>query len=227
MMLNHSKQAIKVMGKIAGVFIIVIASATFYLTSTTYQTSSSNSNLTTQSSTWVDDSGKLHVLGLTLGESTVRDAELILRSRADAAIFMYPLPSDNKDKKFKLVLEAYFPAIADHSKVMLQLHINDQAMEAMRLRSTSPRIYPNGVARINLSSQDILAVRHITIRALTLIPSTSLNIDLLTAQFGQAAEQSTLENGSISYRYPQIGLTANIHDSGKDTLLFQNPSLVK
>jgi len=212
------------MGKIALVFIVVMASATFYFTSTSYQTSSTD-HQKAQQRTWIDDKGNVHVLGLVLGESSVRDAELSLRSRADAAIFMYPLASEGKEKVFKLVLEAYFPSIADHSKVMLKLDITDTAMEAMRQRSTSPRIYPNGVARMNLSSRDILAVRLLKIKELTLVPSAQLNEKLLIAQFGSAASHTVLENGSTSYAYPALGLVANINGAGKDSLVFHNPKL--
>ncbi|MDX8383211.1 MAG: hypothetical protein R8M45_03950 [Ghiorsea sp.] len=208
------------MGKIALVFIITMASATFYLTSTSFK----NINNSQQSRTWIDETGKLHVLGLILGKSTVRDAEIALRSRADAAIFMYPLHHEGKEEKFDLVLEAYFPAIADHSKVMLKLDMDDQQMEAMRLRSSSPRIYPNGVARMNLSSEDILTVRSLTITMLTLIPSTQLNLDILQAQFGNAVSSQTLDKGVIHYTYPDLGLEAQLYPNDKDKLVFQNPS---
>ncbi|MDQ6988520.1 MAG: hypothetical protein Q9M19_01465 [Mariprofundaceae bacterium] len=207
------------MGKISLVFIIVMASATYYLTSTSFQSSQSLQ----QNRTWIDETGKLHVLGLTLGKSTVRDAEIALRSRADAAIFMYPLHDEGKEKKFKLVLEAYFPSIADHSKVMLTLDVEEQQLEAIRQRSTSPRLYPNGVARMNLGNEDILAVLKFTIHTLTLIPSTQLDAAILKAQFGNPKRINTVNKHITTYLYPNLGLTASINDSGKDKLVFTSP----
>lgn len=207
------------MGKIALVFIVVLASATFYFTSTSYQ----NSTKTVQQRTWVDEAGHLHVLGLTLGQSTVRDAELALRSRADAAIFMYPTTSTETQKRFRLVLEAYFPSIADHSKVLLKLDIDNKKLEGVRQRSTSPRMYPNGVARRNLANEDILLVQTLKINTLTLIPSVKLDADVLHAQFGQPKSTQQLDENTMVYNFPELGLIATLKQNDKDKLVFSSP----
>jgi hypothetical protein len=207
------------MGKIALVFIIVLASATFYLTSSAYQSSSEN----TVQRTWIDESGKLHVMGIVLGESTVRDAERAFRSRVDAAIFMYPVSTQDESNKFKLELEAYFPSIADHSKVILKLAIDETTLEAMRKRSSSPRMYPNGVARSNLSSEDILNVQRTIIKELIVMPSIQITTEILNAQFGKAEQVKSEESGIATYLYPKIGLIATINNDGKDKFTFTNP----
>jgi len=206
------------MGKIALVFIVVMASATFYITSTSYQSHTTKP----QQHTWFDDSGKLHVMGVILGESTVRDAELAFRSRSDAAIFMYPTASEDENMRFNIVLEAYFPSIADHSKVLLKLAISDEALEEMRQRSTSPRMYPNGVARRNLATEDILSIQNMVIRELTLVPSVQVDLISLQAQFGQVNETTSSNQGVAYYTFPKSGLTASINPEGKGQLVFSN-----
>jgi len=210
------------MGKIALVFIIIVASATYYLTSTTYK-SSSSTNQTAQKRTWIDESGKLHVMGIILGQSTVRDAEKAFRSRVDAAIFMYPKPDRHGQTQFQLELEAYFPSIADHSKVMLKLAISQAALEAMRKRSSSPRMYPNGVARRNLASEDILTVQQSTIRELIIMPSVQITPEILAAQFGPEDQKQQDNDGVTHYTYSKIGLVASINEEGKDKFIFTNP----
>ncbi|MDX8388066.1 MAG: hypothetical protein R8M46_05980 [Ghiorsea sp.] len=210
------------MGKIALFFIIVMASATFYLTSSIYKSPTSTEK--SQQRTWIDDSGKLHVMGIVLGESTVRDAERAFRSRVDAAIFMYPLASQDKENKFKLELEAYFPSIADHSKVMLKLAVDDPTMEEMRKRGTSPRMYPNGVARSNLSSEDILTVQKTTIKELVIMPSAQITDEIIHAQFGKPDHIEKDKGDMITtYTFKSIGLVAVINNEGKDKLTFRNP----
>lgn len=198
-----------------------MASATFYITSNSYKSPSSSE--VSQPRTYIDETGKLHVMGIVLGESTVRDAERAFRSRADAAIFMYPLAKKNNERRFHLELEAYFPAIADHSKVMLKLMVEETQLEQIRQRSTPPRMYPNGVARRNLGSYDVIAVQNIIIRQLILMPSVQVNKDILNAQFGEAESIQQESNGLTSYVYPKLGLVAVINAQGKDKFTFSNP----
>lgn len=207
------------MWKISVAFIIVAASATFFITSSAYKQAGQDP----KQRTFFDDTGKLHVMGIVLGQSTLRDAELAFRSRADAAVFLYPLPNkEGVEATYTGKLEAYFPSIADHSKVMLTLETTATELEKVRQRSSSPRIYPNGVLRMNLSSEDILAVKKKTILELILIPSVQLDEHVVLAQFGQA-ESIHKENDMITrYSFPKLGLTAIINMDGKDKLVFMN-----
>lgn len=206
------------MGKISLIVIILVVSATFYFTSISFKNTDQSANRT-----FVDEAGHLHVMGIILGQSTVREAEKAFRSRVDAAIFMYPDPQTTGKNKFKLDLEAYFPSIADHTKVMLKLTVDDAQLEAIRQRSSSPRMYPNGIARRNLANEDILAIQHMIIHQLILMPSTDIDLRILEAQFGKAAKSNIEQDGHTSYQFPSIGLEANINPEGKDKLTFTNP----
>ncbi len=207
------------MWKISAVFILVVASATFFITSSSYQ----NTGTKTAQRTFFDHTGKLHVMGIVLGESTLRDAEKSFRSRADYAIFLYPKPNqESEDKKFSGELEAYFPSIADHSKVMLKMEVSPEMLETMRQRASKPRIYPNGVVRMNLSSEDILNVRKMIVRELTLIPSVQIDTHIMQIQFGQPTSSHTLDQHTTLYTFPNIGLRLTINQEGKDKLVFSN-----
>ncbi|OIQ00976.1 MAG: hypothetical protein AUK35_00880 [Zetaproteobacteria bacterium CG2_30_46_52] len=207
------------MGKISLIIILIVASATFYFTSQSFKVGNSSQN-----STRIDEAGHLHVMGLILGESTVRDAELAFRSRADAAIFMYPIENATGEEKFRLELEAYFPSIADHSKVMLTLDVDNATMEAIRKRATSPRMYPNGVARLNLGDDDVIAVQQFKIKKLVLMPSVALDLKILEGQFGKAVLEKQVNTDTAIYAFPKIGLKATINNDEKDKLVFTNPT---
>ncbi|MDX8391259.1 MAG: hypothetical protein R8K53_01655 [Mariprofundaceae bacterium] len=178
-------------------------------------------------STWIDDVGKLHVMGLVLNRNTVREAEIILKSRVDTAIFMYPEQVDgNKQREggeqhFRLELEAYFPSIADHSKVMLVLNIDGKLLEKMRQRGTRPRVYPNGVGRINLANADMLAVQKMTFHELRLIPSVQLDTAMLESRFGRPESIQNDGVSGIHYHYPKVGLDAFIKPADYDVLRFR------
>ncbi len=208
------------MWKVFLVLIVVVGFTTFYFTSIAYKQPGKSA----QERTFFDNNQHLHVMGIVLGESTVRDAEIAFRSRADAAVFLYPKPTKKgQEAQYTGKLEAYFPSIADHSKVLLTLEIDDMELEAVRKRSSRPRIYPNSVVRMNLSSDDILAVQHMVIRELSLIPSVQLDESMITAQFGKAETVSETDTNTTIYTFPRIGLVATIHKNDKDKLTFNNP----
>ena len=205
------------MWKISLALILIFGLATFYITSSVYKQSGENP----QQRTFFDDKNHLHVMGIVLGESTVRDAEIAFRSRTDAALFLYP--KEELEAQYTGKLEAYFPSIADHSKVLLTLKTTDAELEAIRKRSTRPREYPNGVIRMNLSNQDILAVQRMIIIEMSLIPSLDLNEEMIVAQFGKPEQVTNSSPNTTVYTFPKFGLVATINQDDKDKLTFNNP----
>jgi len=213
------------MGKIVLLIILVLGLGTFFLTSQSFKQHDQATQDNQHRGTWVDENGKLHTMGLILNESTVRDAELILRSRSDAAIFMYPEDKQGDEQRFRLELEAYFPSIADHSKIMLVLNIDTEALEKIRQRGTRPRIYPNGVVRVNLANEDTLSIKQLSFKELRLVPSLQLEASMLESRFGKAQSVQRNDDGSVHYLYPDIGLDALIKPDDKDVLSFSTAQI--
>jgi len=211
------------MAKYVVLFIVVVALGTFFGTSQSFKNTDQVDGKSSHRGVWVDDTGQLHVMGIVLNKSSVRDAELALRSRSQTAIFMYPEAKHGDETHFRLSLEAYFPSIADHSKVILILNVSEEVLEKMRQRGTSPRMYPNGVARINIANEDILPVQKFVIQSLHVVPSIGLELAMLESQFGQAEQKSKDEEGAVHYLYPAIGLDAVFPVEGKATLIFTTP----
>jgi len=208
------------MWKISLALILIVGSATFYITSSIYKQSGENP----KQRTFFDDKQHLHVMGIVLGESTVRDAEIAFRSRTDAALFLYPKETkEGQEAQYTGKLEAYFPSIADHSKVLLTLKTTDVKLEAIRERGTRPRVYPNGVIRMNLSNQDILAVQRMIITEMSLIPSLELNKEMIVAQFGKPELVTNTNPNTTVYTFPKFGLVATINQDDSDKLTFNNP----
>ncbi|GAV19269.1 hypothetical protein MMIC_P0202 [Mariprofundus micogutta] len=167
--------------------------------------------------TWVDDAGYLHVLNIKLGKTTLRDAEIALKSRSDIAMYVYPQEHVNAGMR----LEAYFPSIADHSKVILELKADELTLKQLQMRATMPHIYPNTVARMNLNPEDLPRVQLLTVEKLTLIPSIDITPELLEARFGEP--ENVITGEETVYYYPSLGLTAQLKKEDAARLLFQNP----
>jgi len=172
--------------------------------------------------TWVDQTGHLHVLGIELERSTLRETEIALKSRSDIALYIYP----KEHPKPGLRLEAYFPSIADHSKVILELEADPALLEKLQKRATLPHLYPNEVARMNLHPEDIPVVQQQRVRKLTLIPSIQITDEMLRKRFGPPSTISADSEKISHYYYHAIGLHAILTAEDSTQLEFSNPAQV-
>jgi hypothetical protein len=194
--------------------VLVATAVVFVWTSSHYQRHK------LEKDTWVDERGKLHVLGIVLGESSLRDAEIALQSRSDIALYIYPV----EHPKAGMKLEAFFPAIADHTQVILLLDAAPGLLKEMQARATMPHIYPNTVARSNLAPPDQQLVQNLKVRELTLLPSTTITPQTLTARFGTPGTVTHPTAEETLYTYPDIGLVATLSAGEPGQLHFTNPA---
>lgn len=194
------------------VVVIVLTAAVFFWTRSYYQ------HENTPLATHVDAQGQLHILGITLGETTLKEAELILQSKSDVALYLYPEKHERAGRK----LEAFFPAIADHTKVILLLGMSREALNKLESRATIPHLYPNSVARMNLAADDRRAMDQVTVRELTLIPNLTLSAENIKARFGVPDELKAMESYDL-YVYNNIALKVRLNKNEPPTLHFFNP----
>ncbi len=194
---------------------LVATVAVFAWTSTHYQQHPGK-----KKDTWVDERGRLHVLGITLGTSTLREAELALQSRSDIALYIYPAGHPKAGQK----LEAYFPAIADQTQVILRLDATPAQLHQIEQRATRPHLYPNAVARSDLAPEDNLLAYQLLVTELTLIPSTALNTETLNARFGTPSRIEHPEEKKTLLYYPASGLVATLVEGEPAELHFSNPA---
>ncbi len=169
--------------------------------------------------TFVDETGHLHVLGITLGRTTLAEAERRLMSKSDVALYIYP----REHRRAGLRLEAFFPSIADHTRVVLELAVDRDRLHRIEARATPPHLYPNGVARRNLAADDVQAVRQATVASLTLIPSTTLTAGDVEARFGRPDLRDELAGGGTRLVYRTLGLEARLPADGPGSLHFDDP----
>jgi hypothetical protein len=150
----------------------------------------------------------------------LRDAEIALQSRSDIALYIYPV----EHPKAGMKLEAFFPAIADHTQVILLLDAAPGLLKEMQARATMPHIYPNTVARSNLAPPDQQLVQNLKVRELTLLPSTTITPQTLTARFGTPGTVTHPTAEETLYTYPDIGLVATLSAGEPGQLHFTNPA---
>lgn len=197
------------------VVVIVLTAVVFFWTRSYYQ------HEKTPLATHVDAQGHLHILGITLGETTLKEAELILQSKSDVALYLYPEKHERAGRK----LEAFFPAIADHTKVILLLDMSREGLDKLESKATIPHLYPNSVARMNLAADDRRALDQVTVRELTLIPNLTLSAENIKARFGMPDELKTMESYDL-YVYHNTALKVRLNKDESATLHFFNPITV-
>lgn len=164
--------------------------------------------------TWTDTLGHPHVLGITLGSTRLREAEIILRSRSDVALF------HRRDKPSDLVLEASFPSLPDHSRVVLGLATDTETLHGLSRRASVPRLYPNDTVRLNLATADLAAAQSYTVVSLRLYPSADVSEAVLRSRFGEPSSAQFINERSTQYIYPALHLVARLNDSDLDELSF-------
>lgn len=194
--------------------VLVATAAVFAWTSSQYRQHNQKKD------TWLDERGKLHVLGITLGESNLRQAEIALQSRSDVALYIYPV----EHPKAGMKLEAFFPAIADQTQVILLLDAAPGLLKEMQARASMPHIYPNAVARSNLAPPDQQLVQQLQVRELTLLPSIAITPQELAARFGTPGTVTHPAAEKTLYSYPAIGLEATLSPDEPAQLHFINPA---
>jgi hypothetical protein len=204
-------------GKLGMVAVIIITAGVFLWTRSEIRVH----NTTAAQDTFVDEQGRLHVFHIVLGSTKLRTAETLLKSRSDTALYLYP----QKQGDPRLALEAFFPSLADHSKVILGLQADHTLLTQMRSRATLPRIYPDGIARMNLDNRDLPRVQHLIVDYLVLVPSIKVKPGMLAAHFGDPAATTTDAEGNKHYRFPRLGLDVTIRPQGKDELRFEQPAV--
>lgn len=202
------------LGLLGLVLVIVVTLGNLYWTSTQVKKEAGQA----RQEVWVDSMGRVHTLGLTLNQTTLREAELALKSLSDPALYLYP--DREKKGQYSLSLEAYFPSIADHSKVVLGLYASDELLLQIKSRATAPHLNQNGVGRMNISSSDNNLIQNLRVMWMKFIPSVQLQLEHIKARFGEPEQTIAGSKGVSLLLYPKIGLHVLVRDEGKDVLTF-------
>ncbi len=158
------------------------------------------------------------VFRLTLGQSTVTDAEKVFLEPAKISLFKSP--------EGKLVIEGFFQEIKLNglkAGVFVSIAVPATEMQAMFDRGI--RMYGTGSGKkVTLEPDDEVLVRTLPISSLTYIPSIRLEEDMITKRFGVPAQRvRETKSGAIHWLYPQHGLDITLGGKEKTVLQYLSP----
>lgn len=162
--------------------------------------------------------GGSRVFGLTLGQSTLEQANAVFHAPPDVAMFETPGEP--------LSVEAYYGNITLHglsAKVVVELALRPKLLAAIRDRAVRRRATQNGVHKLTLVNEDLEEMGDKPIASITYIPSASLDENTLVGRFGTPEEKVQVDPHTVYWLYPAKGLAVAIPDKGSKVLQYVAP----
>lgn len=161
------------------------------------------------------DQGGSRVFGLTLGRSTLSDAEKKLGADAQLSLFLSP--------KGVYSLEGYFDQVilaGLHARVVLGLAVSQEGLATMFDRSVRVSTLGDGTRKAILHSGDRVRMERAVIAHLTYIPAVRLSADLVARRFGEPASRiREPDQDTVHWLYPHLGV--DIALDGRDHAVLQ------
>lgn len=160
-------------------------------------------------------SGQITIMGITLGSSTLQEAEELLDETPQRALFLTPQPDD----KHKYKLEAYFEDL----QLVLVLDASSKLIKKIERNPRRPFVFPSGVVKLGISTEELTQVKSTTISTLTYIPYNQIDMTTFEKDHQQPAETIISTDQSTHYLYPALGLDFTRPVTGSDILQFVPP----
>jgi len=164
-------------------------------------------------------SGHSQVFSLTIGKSTLAEAEQVFKEYAEITLFAAPESAP--------VIEAFFSEIKIaglKSKMVMSIELPSDEIQVMFERGARIATLGSGTRKVTLSAEDAAKVRQTTIASITYLPAVHLNADLIEKRFGTPAEKiADSESDAVHWLYPEKGVDVAISETDKEVILYVSP----
>lgn len=165
------------------------------------------------------EDGTSRVMGIHIGKATLSD--LIGRYGRPEGIALFVNPEGI------LSLEAYFDGVRNgpfSAKLILTLVAGQSEMQALAERAVGREGGPSGDQRLLLAEGDKPLQTHRLISGLTYIPAYGqLDADFFRSRFGEPTTWRRNSETSVSWFYPERGLSILLDSEGKEILQYEAP----
>ena len=158
------------------------------------------------------------VFGVTLGQSTLAEAEKTFKEQAEISLF--------KQADAKMAVEAFIEEVNLNglkAKMVLTVAIPPEELQAMFGRGVRMNSTLSG-KRITLAADDLERVRNAPVTSLTYLPTVRLEEAFLAKRFGTPSQRvRETRTGVVHWLYPQHGLDVTPGGSEKPLLQYVSP----
>lgn len=162
--------------------------------------------------------GKIRIFGLTLGTSTINEAELHFQEEAEPSLFKSP--------DGRLVAEMFFEQVTLaglKSRIVASISVSAVELQAMYERGLRISSVGNS-KKITPTPEDVAQLRALPISSLTYMPSIRLEEEIFLKRFGQPAQRiREKQSGAVHWLYPQDGLDISLGGAEKPVLQYVPP----
>ena len=164
--------------------------------------------------------GSTRVFGLTLGNSTLSDAESLFLGDSEISLF--------QSQQGVHTLEAYFDKIelgGLTAKMILILDIPADELSMMFQRGVRISKVGSGSNKVSIATEDLHQARKASIASITYLPAVNLDAKQLESRFGMP-EKRVMEPDSTAehWLYPALGLDVTLNKEEKEILQYVNPA---
>lgn len=163
--------------------------------------------------------GKTRVFGITVNESTLKEATELLGHNYKIGLF------ETSDQP--LSLEAYYNEITQggiSGKFVLTLDATQEEMAALIQESIKRKVLASGAKRYTFTADRNKALEKKRITSLSYIPYINLDEEIILKRFGEPAERIILDQKRQHLLYPELGLDLLLDDEGKELLQYVEPA---
>jgi len=165
------------------------------------------------------DDGKSRIFGIVLSESTLKDADAVLKSTPKMALF-------ETDKK--LALEAYYKNVSLGGLIgsfIITLDASDDVLKKIKKASTKEKRAENKGRRYDLDKPTADSTKSLIVKNLIYIPNVQLDEKTIVQRFGKPTYKIKLKTREIGwhYLYPEKGLDLIYKEEGKEVLQYVLP----
>ena len=169
--------------------------------------------------------GDTQVFGLTLGQSTLHQAEQVFQSKSELSLFE---PVAGKGQR---VVEAYFDKVnlgGLSAKVVLVMALTPEQLQTMFERGARISTLGDGSRKVTLHTQDVAHVRDTPIYSITYLPRIRLENALLEKRFGKPEQViAEKETNTSHWLYPKWGLDIALDENNNAVLQYVAPAQFK
>jgi len=165
---------------------------------------------------YFDEQGKLHALGITLKQTSLREAMDIYGKDVEIRMFT---DKDGGNKK----AEAYFPTMyigSIKAAVAVNLMVSEEELNKVYSRGAKISPITSGGREVKLSSDDNLNFLDKTIESITLIPRKNLDERAISMRFGTPDKTALDNDGLQRLFFNKIGLEMIVDPDGPEALQY-------
>ena len=167
----------------------------------------------------VDEMGYSTVFGLTLGRSTLAEAQEAFQEQGKTNLFVSP------EQRFHF--ETYFKGLyldGIRADVVFGLEVNQGTAEQIYDRGLRISQLGDGTKKVELAQPDLDLLGRARVTHITYIPGTNLEPDIITARFGEPVHQIVEATGITHWLYPDRGLDIAVNPDDREVFQYVMPA---